>query len=236
MVTPILAPSGNILYNRTGDPDFYAIFEGTGVKSILRIHYDGRNVLDKNPILEPAYTHPLFGRGPDPENPIRSDLEVFLLTIYFANLYLGSDKIINDLHADLVAAGITAQYDTLNVIDFMVLTGAKEREYRKPDNTVGDIMTLGSADPRPTLLEVDDTPDGNELMIEIIKYRGFRGFIPNLYAKKGISFEDLVDLVKHFFPDLTDRANYYANELGPQLKLKQVPIFTTTQLKALELL
>lgn len=235
-VSEITTPNGKV-YIRSGDPDYFAVVDpALGVKPVIDIRFQGGKyqVLNKI-IIEPAYSHPVIGRI-DEQNPVRTDLEVFLLTLYFGDFFLGYDKYQNDFDSYITASGLSGEYDSINIIDFMVLTGAKERNYRKPDNTVEDIMKLGPADPRPSLSEVEDTKEGNQLMIEIIKYRGLKGFIPHLYASKAISFEDLVEIVEHFYPDIAERNKYYASELGPKLKQKQAPLFNSSQLQKLKLL
>lgn len=235
-VTKTNIPEGELVI-RSGPADYFAVVDTSiGITPVVDIRYSSAKyrVINKE-IIEPAYTHPLIGRI-DQANPVRSDLEVFLLTLYFGNFYLGYDKIQNIFDTYIKDNNLTGDYDSINVIDFMVLTGAKERNYRKPDNTVQDIMQLGPADARPTLSEVEDTDEGNRLMIDIVKYRDLRGFIPHLFAAKAISFDDLVEVVEHFYPDLVDRNNYYATDLGPNLKLKQAPLFNSSQLQKLGLL
>lgn len=165
---------------RTGSPDYFAVYDPSVINAVVDIHYSGAKYIVKNKkILEPLYDHPSIGRGitllhPDP---VRTDLEVFLLSIYALNLFLGSDMYLNDFNQDLEDASLLGEYDSINIIDFMVLTGAKERTYRDKDNEMIDIMSLGPEDSRPKLSEVEDTEEGNILMIDIIKYRGLKGFI-----------------------------------------------------------
>ena len=230
------------IYIRTGSPDYFVVFDPHGIKEVIDIRYSGAKYIVKNKeIIEPWYSHPIIGRGIgydplSPLKPARSDLEVLLLTIYFKDLFLGSDKVLNDFNSDMESASMLGEYDSINIIDFMVLTGAKERTYRAPNNSMIDIMTLGPDDERPKLSEVNDTEEGNTLMIDIIKYRGLKGFIPHLFAAKAISFDNLVSLVEYFYPDIPARKDYYSLSLGPMLKQKQAPLFNSNQLKKLGLL
>lgn len=245
-VTPVLAPSGRYIYKRTATENgFYACFDATQAhKPLVSIHYDDINISSPYYILEPTFTHPTIGLykdvNADPidaeSNIARNEFESFLLHLYGAGVFISSTTVNHDLDADMVSGSIASMYNDVNVLDFMVLTGAKVRNYKQPDGTILDLMTLGYDDDRPNLTDVPNLDQ--TLMKDVIKHVGLKGFVPYLYAAEGIDFDTFTELVLFFYPDPVERATYWATPttgLDAFLKSKSVPMLTETQLQQLGL-
>lgn len=238
--------SGRYQYKRTAtEAGFYARFDANQAhKPLVSIHYDDVNMSSPHYILEPTFTHPTIGLYKDVDadpiddasNIARNEFESFLLHLYGADVFISSTDVYHDLDADMEAGGITSMYDGVNVLDFMVLTSAKVRNYKQPDGTILDLMTLGYDDTRPNLTDVPDLDQ--TLMKDVIKHVGLKGFVPYLYAAEGIDFATFAELILFFYPDATERATAWATPttgLSAFLKSKSVPMFTETQLQQLGL-
>lgn len=232
---------GNPLWKRSGAADFYAVFDHTQAhKPLVQICYNDNTVWSGLYILEPDYTHPKIGLYPDPEtNPvdpnleIRNKLESFLLHLYGAGVFIADTEIFYDLDSDIMSAGIGSMYETVNVLDFMVLTGAKRQHYKLPDGTIKDLTTLGPGDDDIRTFLTDVENEDWQLMNDIIKHIGLKGLVPYLYASRGIDFATFAELILFFYPDTPTRKAYFATTLDPFLKSKRVPIFTQSQLQTL---
>ena len=244
-VTPRMAPSGRYIYKRTATENgFFVCFDATDhIKPLKSIHYNDINTSTEYYILEPMLTHPVIGMYIDPDgdlndaaNIARNEFESFLLHLYAAGVFISSTDDYHDLDADMVEAGITSMYDGVNVLDFLVLTGAKVRNYKQSDGTILDLMTLGPSDTRPNLTDVPDIDIS--LVKDVVKHIGLKGFVPYLYAAEGIDFDTFAELVLFFYPDATDRATYWATPstgLQAFLTSKSVPMLTELQLQQLGL-
>lgn len=241
-----LIVNGKPIWKRSGAADFYAVFDHTKAHlPLLHVHYDGRTMYSPFYILEANYLDPQIGIWENPLIPvtrIRGKFESFLFHLYGADLFIADDNGVNDVDNDMVIAGLkdkddtdnTTPYDDLNILDFMVLTKAKQRYYKKPeDNTIIDLMTLGPNAERPIITDVPDLQEDRALLKAVLKTVGMKGFCQYLYAAEAISFEIFCELIKYFFPDLLSRIDYYNSTIKPFFKARRVPMFDASELEAL---
>lgn len=233
------------IWTRSGDADFYAVFDHT--KShlpLLSIYYDDRTMASPYYIIEGAYLDANIGIWEDPDTQltrVRGKFESFLLTLYGADIFIADDNGTHKIDDDMVAAGLldkddtagTTPYDDLNILDFMVLTRAKKRYYTKPDGSIIDLMALGPSETRPVLTDVDDEQPDRELLKAVIKNLGMKGFCQYLYAGEAISFKIFCELIEYFFPGILERITYYNSTIKPFFKANRVPMLSAAELELL---
>lgn len=236
--------NGKPVWIRSGSPEFYCsvYFGQDGVKRIDEIGYTGGGKYKSMPIMTKesiqssnpeAFAFLDFNADGTPAD--RTELEKFLLALYASGTILAGDtQNVNDLNADMVKYGITDQYASINIADFMVFTGAIDRLYQKADGSYVDITTLGPNDQRPFIREVPKR--SYDLMLKIITHTGMSGIVKYLYASEGITFEQLVDCTLHFYPDKQERRNHFNYELLPFLISKFVPSLTEEQIAKFDLI
>lgn len=242
---PVTTSSNSFIRTPSNGAGFYALFDHNQAhKPLMGIYYDANKRYSKYYILEPNFLHPTIGLykdiNADPigdsANAARNEFESFLLHLYAADVFISDSNIYYDLDADMQNAGITSMYNDVNILDFMVLTQAKVRNYKQPDGTILDLMTLGYDSERPNLTDVPNKD--NSLMKDVIKHVGLKGFVPYLYAAEGIDFDTFAELILFFYPDATVRATAWATPstgISAFLKSKSVPMFTESQLQQLGL-
>ncbi len=163
----------------------------------------------------------------DPEVRIRTDFEAFLRTLYGAQCELVGIGAGFDLFDQMRAANVLEQCGSVQIVDFMALTGAIAPQQTLPDGTQVDCTKLGPGDVRPlvsTLKRQDDS-----LMWSIIDFLGLQGMIPYLYASGAIDFNTLCTRLKAWIPNVEERSGYIVSILRPALRSKGTPVFTPQQ-------
>lgn len=236
---PVTTIVPNQKWKRSGPACFYAVFDPTNRSTLLELGYSANTIVRKTPMISanPAlwYEIDLSTGTPviDAESglpvEVRSEFEAFLLTIYMAGLHLASmDSPYFDLDEQMSAAGILSQYAKVATLDFLVLTGAKvypdlKKHLKTPLNP--------NPTARPDLWEVED---GNrQAMMITIKKIGLKGFIQYLYAGRGITFDEYLELVREFYPVGAERLSYLSTAI-PFFRENLIEWFTDEQLDLLE--
>lgn len=223
---------------------FYAVFNGADpFREIRDVGYKpGKTIYPgAGPgvfpvVVQPAETE-VWKHTPDPvtgvpvkdepEVRIRTDFEAFLRTLYGAQCELVGAGTGFDLFDQMKAAGVLEQCGSVQIVDFMALTGAIATQQTLPDGTQVNCTTLGPGDVRPlisTLKRQDDS-----LMWSIIDFLGLQGMIPYLYASEAIGFPTLCARLKSWIPNVDERSAYIVSILRPALRSKGTPVFTPQQ-------
>lgn len=203
-------------FERTGALDFYAVIDPTpGVGKLHRLGFTSGPVASRFPIIEPAYAmFPLQPMKPDgnggetPTTKTRSQLEVFLMTLYGAQLNifqsLSSVEESLNLDAQILEAGQEAQYESIQIVDFLALTGAVSRFWKVTGNGTVNVLELGPDDERPEITELE-RGDGGLQLEQVVKYVGLFSLVKRLFAAGAISFDKLNELYHWFWPNRTER-------------------------------
>jgi hypothetical protein len=186
--------------------------------------YVGKMVVEPNPTL-------IWPEGNPANTAIRTPFEAFMQTIYGVEASLSSESVSHDLHSEMVAGGVTAQYAKVAIVDFMAFTGVLRKFQTLPNGSQVDLLELGPGDVRPNINDL--VRNGLDLMHNIITHLGIQGIYPYLYTKEGISFEELCDYLREWIPDVAERTEYVYSTFIPILRAEKSPILTYEQIDSL---
>jgi len=213
---------------KIADTGLYAVIDGRNdLRPIRQIGYNPGSTVYTPPgvvVLQPLKQ--LIAAGQNP-------LEALLNTMYGFQVSLTSEvDVQHDLHGLIKAAKKEEWYDAVQVVDFMALTGAIKRYQTLPNGSIIDLLSdFEPKQKRPNINALER--NGNELMFSIIKHLGLWGLLPYLYAKEGITFDDLNKCIKEWITEESDRRRYVVKELIPLLRTLRSPVLTEAMVRAL---
>lgn len=161
------------------------------------------------------------------------------MTLYGAqlNTYQSLKSVEESLNLDaaILEANQESQYDAIQIVDFMALTGAVSRFWKVTGNGTINILTLGPDDDRPEITELE-RGDGGLQLEQVVKYVGLFSLVKRLFAAGAISFDKLSELYHWFWPNRTERMEKvfgrFPNDpasLQAFLVLKRHPLLTDAQ-------
>lgn len=201
------------IYTRSGPPEFWVAYNPKD-KCIKGMGHGGK-VSSKFIIVEPD---PIFAAAG------HNELSAFFLTIFYEGIRIDGPAGEFDANEILRRHNKVNEYDGINVLDFMVSTGAKIY----PEITT---HMLPGADPRPNVWDVPD--NDNEFMINVIKHLGIRGMIKSIYVNNGFTFDELFGLVDFFFNAGTKPRRNYVFKLDEAARAALMPPFSQKEVKKL---
>lgn len=157
------------------------------------------------------------------------ELELFIVWLYAIGVNLTDTTTTFNLDAQLFNAGKLGisplqsnPYRSINVFDFMVLTGAIEYP----------IAQLNLGERRPIVKEATQRND-KTVMFNVIRKLGIWGYCVDIFAEYGMTLEELAECLAEYLPDFAERKTYILSYVLPILRTKSFRILSDSELSTL---
>lgn len=177
---------------------YYAIYLDDAARTIQHVGYTSGEVstINKIVVADPVLSL-LF----------ESEFSSFLTVMYRTGLDIFGTKSNLNLTEKMRRAGVLDDFASIKVLDVMALLEAVQydvsQHIKLPTMTQEELDAIPE---RPSVASVLATSAGDDtLLIQAIKSLGLDGWLPYIYAERGISFDKFCELWFYFYPTIEQR-------------------------------